>query len=48
MKMLESGLKEEVDELIKSYLGIMVDLGADTFWESFIPEDTIHSLIFMT
>ena len=34
-----SGLHREADEHLKSYWGRMVELGADTFWEVFVPED---------
>lgn len=34
-----AGLNQEADEHLKSYWGRMVELGADTFWEVFEPED---------
>ena len=34
-----AGLHREADEHLKSYWGRMVELGADTFWEVFVPED---------
>lgn len=37
--LFESGHKNDGIKLIKSYWGKMVDLGADTFWEAFEPED---------
>lgn len=37
--LFESGHKDDGIALIKSYWGKMVDLGADTFWEAFEPED---------
>ncbi|GAB5056058.1 alpha-L-rhamnosidase [Companilactobacillus alimentarius] len=39
LALFESGHKNDGVELIKSYWGKMVDLGADTFWEAFEPED---------
>ena len=39
MALLESGMKAEALEHIKSYWGSMVEAGADTFWESWMPED---------
>ena len=32
-------MKGEGDALLLSYFGGMVKLGADTFWEVFVPED---------
>ncbi|MDN6968098.1 alpha-rhamnosidase [Oenococcus sp. UCMA 17063] len=37
--LFESSHKKEGINLIKSYWGKMIDLGADTFWESFEPEN---------
>ncbi|MBV7391669.1 alpha-L-rhamnosidase-related protein [Enterococcus alishanensis] len=34
-----AGLKEEAIILMKNYWGKMIDLGADTFWEAFKPEE---------
>ena len=34
-----AGLPREADAHMKSYWGRMVNLGADTFWEVFVPED---------
>ena len=34
-----AGMKGEGDALLLSYFGGMVKLGADTFWEVFVPED---------
>ena len=34
-----AGLPREAFAHMKSYWGRMVDLGADTFWEVFVPED---------
>ena len=34
-----AGLRREADEHLKAYWGRMVELGADTFWEVFVPED---------
>lgn len=34
-----SNLKDEGIELMKNYWGKMIDMGADTFWEAFKPED---------
>lgn len=33
-----AGMRREADEYLKSYWGQMVELGADTFWEVFVPE----------
>ncbi len=33
-----AGLKEEAVDLIRSYWGKMIDLGADTYYEAFMPE----------
>ena len=37
--LFEAEMKEEALEYIKSYWGEMVRLGADTFWEVFVPGD---------
>jgi len=37
------GLKEEAMGLISTYWGGMIDLGADTFWESYQPETPEYS-----
>ena len=34
-----AGLHREADEHMNAYWGRMVELGADTFWEVFVPED---------
>ncbi len=34
-----AGMRNEGDARLLSYFGGMVDLGADTFWEVFVPED---------
>lgn len=34
-----AGLKEDAIHLLKSYWGKMIELGADTFWEAFKPEE---------
>lgn len=39
LALFESGHKDDGIKLIKNYWGKMVDLGADTFWEAFEPED---------
>ena len=39
LALLEAGLKEDAIALIKHYWGKMVELGADTFWEAFMPQD---------
>lgn len=38
-----SGLKDEAVQLIKDYWGKMLDLGADTFWEAFDPDQPDYS-----
>lgn len=35
--------KDEAIKLMKEYWGKMVDLGADTFWEAFEPENPAYS-----
>lgn len=37
--MLKLGMRTEAVEYLKKYWGGMVDLGADTFWEAYVPED---------
>lgn len=37
------GMIEERDEIINSYWGAMIELGADTFWEAFKPGDPFIS-----
>lgn len=34
-----AGMRQEGDDHLLSYWGRMADLGADTFWEVFVPED---------
>ncbi len=41
--MVECGLRIEALALIKQYWGLMVDDGADTFWEAFDPADSTFS-----
>ena len=41
--LLHVGEKEKALELMRSYWGAMIDLGADTFWEAFDPEDPLAS-----
>lgn len=36
-------LKDEAVEFMKAYWGKMIDLGADTFWEAFEPENPNYS-----
>lgn len=36
--LFEAGLPDEATELMKSYWGKMIALGADTFWEAFDPD----------
>ncbi|RHW52098.1 alpha-rhamnosidase [Bombilactobacillus bombi] len=38
-----SGLKNEAVELMKSYWGKMIQLGADTYWEAFDPDHPSYS-----
>lgn len=38
-----AGLQKEAIDLLKSYWGKMIDLGADTFWEAFMPENLNYS-----
>ena len=37
--MLKLGMKSEAVQYLKKYWGGMVELGADTFWEAYIPDD---------
>ena len=37
--MLKLGMKREAVEYLKKFWGGMVELGADTFWEAYIPDD---------
>lgn len=37
--MLKLGMKGEAVQYLKKYWGGMVELGADTFWEAYIPDD---------
>ena len=39
----EAGLRKTADELLLSYWGGMVEKGADTFWEAFVPGDDFAS-----
>ena len=41
--MVECGMRAEALALIKQYWGLMVDDGADTFWEAFDPPDSTFS-----
>lgn len=41
--MLKVGLKDEAIALIRNYWGKMADLGADTFWEAFDPDNPDYS-----
>lgn len=41
--LFEAGLKEEAVSLMKEYWGKMIDLGADTFWEAFDPDQPGYS-----
>lgn len=41
--LLKSGLKQDGIRLLKSYWGKMIDLGADTYWEAFEPENPDYS-----
>lgn len=41
--LFEGGLKEEAIKLMKDYWGKMIDLGADTFWEAFDPDQPDYS-----
>ncbi len=37
--MLKLGMKGEAEQYLKKFWGGMVELGADTFWEAYIPDD---------
>ena len=37
--MLKLGMKDEAVQYLKKFWGGMVELGADTFWEAYIPDD---------
>lgn len=41
--LFKAGLTQKAIELLKSYWGKMIELGADTFWEAFMPEDPSYS-----
>jgi alpha-L-rhamnosidase len=41
--LFEADMTDEAVSLLKSYWGKMVDLGADTFWEAFNPDDPSYS-----
>lgn len=41
--MFVSGLEEEAVSFVKGYWGKMIDLGADTFWEAFDPNNQDYS-----
>ena len=41
--MVECGMRTEALALIQQYWGLMVDDGADTFWEAFDPADSTFS-----
>ena len=41
--MVNCGMREEAMRLIRSYWGLMVEDGADTFWEAFDPKDSNFS-----
>jgi alpha-L-rhamnosidase len=41
--MIESGMRKEALQLIRSYWGGMVEAGADTFWEAYDPNDSKFS-----
>jgi hypothetical protein len=41
--MVSCGLREEALNLIRSYWGLMMEDGADTFWEAFDPKDSSFS-----
>ena len=38
-----TGLKDEGIALMKDYWGKMIEMGADTFWEAFMPDNTDYS-----
>ena len=37
--MLKLGMKDEAVQYLKKFWGGMLDCGADTFWEAYIPDD---------
>ena len=41
--LFEAGMQDEAIALMKSYWGKMVNLGADTYWEAFEPENPDYS-----
>jgi alpha-L-rhamnosidase len=41
--LFEAGLKKDGIELMKSYWGKMLSLGADTYWEAFDPDQPDYS-----
>lgn len=41
--LFEAGMQDEAIELMKAYWGKMVNLGADTYWEAFEPENPDYS-----
>ena len=41
--LFEAGLKKDAIDLMKSYWGKMIQLGADTFWEAFDPDQPDYS-----
>ena len=41
--LFQSGLDQEAIDLMKSYWGKMIELGADTFWEAFDPNQPDYS-----
>lgn len=41
--LFEAGLKEDATTLLKNYWGKMIELGADTFWEAFDPNQPDYS-----
>lgn len=41
--LFHAGLHEEAIQLMKAYWGKMIELGADTFWEAFDPDQPSYS-----
>ncbi|MFT9213612.1 alpha-rhamnosidase [Liquorilactobacillus ghanensis] len=41
--LFEANLKDEAIKLMKNYWGKMIDLGADTYWEAFDPDNPNYS-----
>lgn len=41
--LIEAGLKDEAYKTIREYWGKMIEMGADTYWELFNPEDKNYS-----